>query len=105
MAPMSVSSGPGHAIPRASIDRVTRTSVSVMCCLLYERDGAARGVTHERRDAFDLVHERIEVVLRDPEHLHRLGARGHLHRAEILRLAQDLAPVLKVAACAKSMEM
>src|SRR5690349_732786 len=60
MAPMRFSSGPGQAIPRASIDFVGANSVSVMSFLhLDESDRAGRGVVHEGGNAFDVVHERV----------------------------------------------
>ena len=57
-----------------------------------ERDGAV-GLHEERGDAPDAVDHRVEVVLRDAEHLHRVGAGVDVDLADVLRLTEELAPV------------
>src|SRR6476660_4748520 len=82
MAPMSVMSGPGQAMPRASIVLVIWMSVSVIADLLSdERDRARRRVRHEGGDALDVVDERIEIVGGDVEELHGERACVDLHIA------------------------
>src|SRR5205823_8873748 len=96
MAPMSVMSGPGQAMPRASMVFVMAISVSVMSVSpLDECDRAGRRVRHERGDSLDVVDEWVEVIGRDLEELHRQGAGVDLDVADVLRLAEELAPVAR----------
>jgi hypothetical protein len=62
---------------------------------LDECDRTGRRVGHEGSDAFDVVDERIEVLVSDVEKLHREGAGVDLHVADVLGLPEELAPVAR----------
>src|ERR1700674_479138 len=59
-----------------------------------EYDLAFRGRGHESGDAFDSVNQTIQVLALQMEHVHGQRARLDVDHAHVLRLAQQLAPVL-----------
>src|SRR5581483_4902860 len=86
MAPIRFMSGPGHAMPRASI-------VLSICTVLisnssHEKDLAVAGRGHECGDALDAVHDRVEVGPRQVEHVHRQRAGLDVDVADLLRLLE-----------------
>src|SRR6266540_362507 len=96
IAPISDSSGPGQAIPRASITWSVVTWLIVISSVSDE-DELAVGGEHEGGDTLHVVHQRVEVVLGQPEQVHRQRAGVHAYLAELLGLGQDRAPVLAAA--------
>src|SRR6266536_5121750 len=86
-------SGPGQAIPRASITWSVATSVTAIPPHSDE-DQLAVGGEHEGRDALDVVHQRVQVAPVQAEQVHRQRARMHAHLAELLGLVEHRAPVL-----------
>src|SRR6266508_1041607 len=89
IAPISDSSGPGQAIPRASITWSVVTWLIVISSVSDE-DELAVGGEHEGGDT-------LHVVLGQPEQVHRQRAGVHAYLAELLGLGQDRAPVLAAA--------
>src|SRR6266542_3276500 len=81
IAPISDSSGPGQAIPRASITWSVVTWLIVISSVSDE-DELAVGGEHESGDTLHVVHLRVEVVLGQPEQVHRQRAGVHAYLAE-----------------------
>src|SRR6266498_504133 len=96
IAPIGDSSGPWQAIPRASITWSVVTWLIVISSVSDE-DELAVGGEHEGGDTLHVVHQRVEVVLGQPEQVHRQRAGVHAYLAELLGLGQDRAPVLAAA--------
>src|SRR6266581_7644632 len=61
---------------------------------LDEYDLAFRGRNHEGGNAFDSVNQTIQVFALQAEHVHRQSARLDVDHSHVLRLAQQLAPML-----------
>src|SRR6266511_4103944 len=96
MAPISDISGPGQAMPRASITR-SRSSRSSKAPPCSDEDQLAVGGEREGGHALHVVDHRVKVVLLQAEHVHRQRAGVQVHVAELLGLAEHLAPVLAAA--------
>src|ERR1051325_195441 len=86
-------SGPGQAMPRASMDRSTWI-VLIRDSLLHsdEDDGPRRG-REERGDPLHAVHERVELLLVDAEYLHGMCAGIDRDFADALRLREEVGPM------------
>src|SRR6266542_4420806 len=78
ITPITPISGPGQAIPRASITWSVATSVTAIPPHSDE-DQLAVGGEHEGRDALDVVHQRVQVAPVQAEQVHRQRARMHAH--------------------------
>src|ERR1035437_1097850 len=91
MAPIRAISGPGQAMPRASMDSVI-SIVAMLISVTSDEDDGAGGRSHERRHSLHAVHEWIQVVFGQLESLHREGAGLDVDLADVLRLGENLAP-------------
>src|SRR6266511_3234506 len=93
IAPIRAIRGPGQGMPRASMIRSVCVA-SVIVPTSSDECHRAVGRGDERGHTLHVVDQGVEVVLRDAEHLHRERAGVNAHLADLLRLAEELAPVL-----------
>src|SRR5690348_14831502 len=93
MAPIRFISGPGQAMPLASIV-FSIWAVLIRSPPSHEHDLAVRGRGHERGYTLDPVDEGIEVLFREVKHVHRERAGLDVDVANVLRLLQQFAPVV-----------
>src|SRR5579864_1233883 len=95
MAPISESSGPGQAMPRASMSSVACVVVamslsSIGTWRLSDEHHRARRLRHEGGDPLDAVDQRVELCAGDAECVHRLRAGVDVDLADLLGLGEQV---------------